>query len=685
MPYRSEIDGLRALAVLPVLLFHAGVPGFAGGFVGVDVFFVISGYLITTLVLRALAEGRFSLWDFYERRARRILPAFVATIVLTAPVAVAWMQPWELEAHGRAVLAAALSVSNILFWREAGYFSAAAEEKPLLHTWSLGVEEQFYVLFPLLLLALWRRPRLLPWVFGGVALLSFGLAEVMARRDPDAAFYLLPFRAWELLAGALVALAVPRLRAGVRGEGALAGLGLALVLGPVVLLDGSAPFPSVAGLLPVAGAALVILCARPGTAVARLLSWRPLVGIGLVSYSSYLWHQPLFALARVRLDAEPSLLVMLGLCVLSLGVGALSWALVEQPFRRPGGGLLPTRRAALRVSAGALAGLALAGGAGWRTDGLLHLKTDAVQRAHLDSARPSPKRAACHTGGAGFTDPARACTYFGGTVSWAVLGDSHAVELSYGLARALEPRGIGLRHLSFSGCAPSWGRGGRTPCAAWTDRAVAGLIADPGIGTVVVSYRLHMHLARAATGGRADVEAGTQAAVAEAYRGMLAALSRAGKRVVVVLQAPELPHPMRELAMAVAASGRGVAEGFAGRNAGAAPGGSGEPGDRDAGAGGLAGGPVGGWLAGLDRAAWEARRQAAPLPAGAVPVGVAVLDPTELFCDAVTCVAASGGVSYYFDDNHLSVAGAEVVARALLAALDAAGTDGPSAALSPGR
>jgi len=209
--YRPEIDGLRAVAVVPVILFHAGFAAFSGGFVGVDVFFVISGFLITRILIADLGAGRFSLLDFYDRRARRILPALVFVILAILPLAWLWMTPDEALSFGRSIVAVTLFVSNVLFWREMDYFSPAAEEQPLLHTWSLAVEEQFYLLFPLVLLVAWRLGRRGPagLVVAG-ALASLVLSEWGWRTYPDAAFYLAPTRAWELLAGAAVALHLSR-------------------------------------------------------------------------------------------------------------------------------------------------------------------------------------------------------------------------------------------------------------------------------------------------------------------------------------------------------------------------------------------------------------------------------------------------------------------------------------------
>lgn len=332
MKYRPEIDGLRSVAVLPVILFHAGVGIFSGGYVGVDIFFVISGYLITTIILSQIIAGRFSLLEFYSRRSRRILPALFLVIACTIPLAFLLMLPSQFNDFSQSVAAVTIFASNILFWKESGYFAAAAELKPLLHTWSLAVEEQYYVLFPLLLLGLWRlgaRPALM--VLGVIFGASLIASQFLSTRAPDANFFLLLSRAWELLAGSLCAIWI--LKRGRSGHALASTLGLGLILASIFLYDGDTPFPSVYALAPVAGTALIILFADGGTPVGRLLAMRGPVFIGLISYSAYLWHQPLFALARLASPDHPPMAVMMALAALSIGLAFLSWKYVEQPTR----------------------------------------------------------------------------------------------------------------------------------------------------------------------------------------------------------------------------------------------------------------------------------------------------------------------------------------------------------------
>jgi len=345
MKYRPEIDGLRTVAVVPVVLFHAGLPGFAGGYAGVDIFFVISGFLITTLLMEDLRHDRFSILRFYERRARRILPALILVVAAATLAALLTLPPPRIEEYGASMIATALFGANIYFWRTTDYFATAADERPLLHMWSLAVEEQFYIVFPLLLFLLWRWRRSTSGAtfgatFLGLAALSFALAVVSAGWKPVANFYLPMTRAWELLAGSLVALALrgaPPARTAAAPW--LAGLGLILVLGALVGIDDTTPWPGAWTMVPVLGTALILAFVQADCPAGRLLGWRPMVWIGLLSYSIYLWHQPLLVFARIAASGHPSPTVMGGLALATLPLSWLTWRFVERPFRtRPAQG-----------------------------------------------------------------------------------------------------------------------------------------------------------------------------------------------------------------------------------------------------------------------------------------------------------------------------------------------------------
>jgi peptidoglycan/LPS O-acetylase OafA/YrhL len=336
MKYRAEIDGLRALAVLPVILFHAGFEWFSGGFVGVDVFFVISGYLITTIIISEMAEGKFSIVNFYERRARRILPALFFVMAACLPFAWLWLTPSDLKDFGQSLVAVSTFSSNILFWLESGYFDTAAELKPLLHTWSLAVEEQYYILFPIFLMLTWRLG--IKWILillSIVFFISLGIAQWGAYNSPTAAFFLLPTRGWELLVGVFAAFYLKyntHLKSHSLNQ-ALSLLGFCLIVYSIIAFDETTPFPSLYALVPTIGTGLLILCTVPKTLVHKLLSLKFIIGIGLISYSAYLWHQPLLAFARHRLLGEVSELTLIALCLISLVLAWFSWKFVEAPFR----------------------------------------------------------------------------------------------------------------------------------------------------------------------------------------------------------------------------------------------------------------------------------------------------------------------------------------------------------------
>lgn len=340
MKYRREIDGLRALAIVPVILFHAGFVGFSGGYVGVDVFFVISGYLITTILAAELNNNAYSIVNFYERRARRILPALFVMLAVTLPIAYGLLNPADLRAYAKSLLGSVLFLANVTAYMQSGYFDAASDIKPLMHLWSLAIEEQYYVLFPVLLAFLWKfRQAKVMAVVTLISAISLLTAEIKLNKDASIAFFYLHSRAWELGVGALLALmmqasAKPKIldiRASVRQVLALGGL--AMIVYAIVSFDKGMRFPGVSALVPVLGAVFVIAFATPETWAGKLLGARWLVGVGLISYSAYLWHQPIFAFARYQSPNHLGQPVLMGLIFLTGAIAYLSWRFVEAPFR----------------------------------------------------------------------------------------------------------------------------------------------------------------------------------------------------------------------------------------------------------------------------------------------------------------------------------------------------------------
>jgi len=340
MNYRPEIDGLRAVAVLAVIGFHAGLPALPGGFIGVDVFFVISGYLISSLILEQKVKQSFSLIHFYERRARRILPALFTVLFCCIPLAWMWLLPADMKSFSQSLVAISIFASNILFWRTSGYFDSTSELKPLMHTWSLSVEEQFYIIFPTLILLLWPLGK--KWVLRILmilSLISLGTAQVFIISEPSPTFYLLPTRAWELLLGGVVALTFPQIKIAALNKGmlfthhCLAFIGLALILYSLTQFSAITPWPSLYSLMPVIGVSLILLFAHSKGWVFRLLSHPFIVSIGLISYSAYLWHYPLFSFARHLTFNQPSALLLILLTGLTLLLSYASWKWIETPFR----------------------------------------------------------------------------------------------------------------------------------------------------------------------------------------------------------------------------------------------------------------------------------------------------------------------------------------------------------------
>lgn len=342
--YRADIDGLRGIAVLGVVLFHLNF-GAPGGFVGVDVFFVISGFLITRLILKAQDQDRFSLVEFWRRRIRRLMPAAMAMLAGTLLIGAWLLYPYDFYVLCKSALAQAAMISNIFFESHLDYFAGPAELHPLLHTWSLAVEEQFYLLFPLLLIALRKgsprrgenkRLRSLAFILGIIGAVSLTLAAFQLSHDPPKAFFMLPPRAWELLVGAGLAIApLPAADSKRLRFELLSFAGLAAILWCFIQYNTTMAFPGAAALPPCLGTAAVIYAGScQSTRVSRWLSWRPLVGLGLISYSLYLWHWPIAAYAHYAYGARLSLELKLGLLPLMVAMGCLSWRFVETPFRQ---------------------------------------------------------------------------------------------------------------------------------------------------------------------------------------------------------------------------------------------------------------------------------------------------------------------------------------------------------------
>lgn len=623
--YRADIDGLRAIAVCSVLLFHAGF-GFApGGFVGVDVFFVISGYLITSIILSEVDRGQFSFLNFYERRIRRIAPAL--TVVVTVSIAIGWfvLTPYDYRHFGRSVIAAAAFYSNFYFESKTGYFAPAAETQPLLHTWSLGVEEQFYLLAPGFILLLARFRQLRNPLFMGVLGLSFAISAYGVAEGRSSAFYLLPSRAFELMIGMALALGIlpPIRRIGLR-QAAGAG-GLALIIIAVCFYSAEMAFPGAAALLPCLGAALLIQsgCAED-TGTYRLLAVKPMVFVGKVSYSLYLWHWPLLAYAAYEFEEalQPHhRLVLLGL---AFALSVLTYVWVEQPVRR--GRLFPTRLSVYSAGTASLLCCLAFTAITDVTRGLperLSPEAAAFARAlpgkyaTLSECLPASPAGTCLIGNA---DVAIQPTF----VLW---GDSHSRMLSKALADVARKNGMVGYAVITSGCPPVLvpnGFGGAAEECAQSARQFLEIInSEPQIQNIILASRWRVYA------GKLPDDSFGQAVLETVHR-----VRGPGRTVTIIGPVAELPfHLPKTMTKALM---RGEERDFS-----------------------------------VPFAAFKAQQSATLETLGELDwlPRIRVLYPHFTLCHAERCRTVENGQPLYVDSNHLSPRGAAALIGLLEEAL----------------
>ena len=657
--YRPDIDGLRAVAVAIVVLFHAFPDFCRGGFVGVDVFFVISGYLITGNILAGIEANKFSYLDFYARRFRRIVPALV--VVLAAVLALGWflLLPLEFLDLSRHTIAGSTFTSNILLLMQTGYFDTASDLKPLLHLWSLGVEEQYYIVWPAMLVLAYktRVNKLAAIAILGAA--SFAFMLIAPQAD---AFFLLPARFWELLLGGALAWctlergpALARLRdwlshAGPtpRALGAAAGaLAVALLAVAVIALNKSTPYPGWNALLPTLAAALII-ASGPGAWLNRtVLANRAAVTLGLMSYPLYLWHWPLLSFARIVAGETPPVWLRALLVAVSLLLAWATWQLIEIPVRQKLLGAIHTgrqRKAALYAAAASLALLLVASDTAVRFRILPHMPgSEDVGQATWQIQLTQMFADGYSTDAVCTSNENCAATAPRPTI--AVYGDSHAEHFFPGLAAALP--GEGWLLLSRSACPPvanievRQGDASRD-CAAWNRRAVAYLTGDTGIGTVVLASLATPYfdgLAQSAYSRDglfkigSDVYAGSLPDIF--YLGLsqtIRSLLDAGKHVVLVVDNPEFPFDIGTCARSDLLGGL-----FASMKNCVLP-----------------------------RRAFDDRISIYSAMLGRIKnefPQLAIYDPTSLICDRSACSPWHGDRLLYRDRDHLSLYGSDFVGR----------------------
>ena len=635
--YRPDIDGLRAIAVLAVVLYHYGIGGLSGGFVGVDVFFVISGFLITGIIHKEMQQGRFTLAGFYERRARRIFPALFAMLLATLVAGWWLLLPSDLANLGQASVATILFVSNVLYMLRSGYFDSSSDFNPLLHTWSLGVEEQFYIGLPILMMLVARFwSRGLGKVLVLCAVLSFVACVLIQPKVAKAVFFMSPFRAWELLLGALLGIgAVPAIRhQGLREVTAV--VALAALLGAIAFMHEGIDFPGWKAAIPVTATALLLLVGSSGgSRISRVLAWKPLVFIGLISYSLYLWHWPLLVLVKYSNGMEPlSPAVSFGLLVAALLLAVASYYLIERPFRKTHGNAVhasPQRVFALSAVTAlvlCVGGYSFVKGGGFPqrvpepVAALDRERAPVIPYKECDGKPVSMEHAACRIGAEGNNDVAL------------VWGDSWALAWAPAMDEVLKREGRPGVLAVRSACAPLPGVNNRkSPTCLERNVQVMEWIRQNRPGRVYLI---------AAWSGWANIEGaypledvsglqGNDRIFAAAYPRTLEAIRSYVKDIVVIGPTPGAPAAL-PYRMALAEW-----------NANNSP-------------------PR------VTRKDFEARSLGFWQVAKRHVADVQMIDPAPWFCDQVACryLSETGGGLLYRDGHHLSLMGANYVAQHLI-------------------
>jgi peptidoglycan/LPS O-acetylase OafA/YrhL len=569
--YRPEIDGLRALAIVPVILFHVGIPGFTGGYIGVDVFFVISGFLITGILLDALDNNRFSLWHFYDRRIRRILPVLFTVLAVTTIASWKLLFPDEFTNFGKSLFSTALFYANYHFMHDTGYFALSADSKPLLHMWSLAVEEQYYVLFPVFIYIIYRycRHYIIP-VTLFLCVLSLIYSILLTSHTIDHAFYSAPARAWELMTGSFLAVLTSRSSGNIVSKShfknGLALLGLFLIVAPIFLYSESTIFPGVGAIPPVLGAALILYATRTAqNPVTWVLSLPVVRFIGLISYSLYLWHWPILVLYKLRAVEYIGMAEKFSLIAAIYVIATLSWYFVESYFRK-GAKKAPPRRV-VSIGVGVLLVCACGGAVLALSTGLPGRFSPEVHRI-LAVRKDVPSSVDCQPLAPDDEKGLQLCA-LGDTAKpphFAVWGDSHGEALLPAISAAATKAGASGIAFVRGGCPSLVGarqaRADYADCDKSAERFMIWLAENPQLKQVILASRWALY----ASGKRFKNEPGPAVFItdnenpAPSFANNLQVFERelsrtlerlvqAGRKVVVITQVPEIEYNV-PLAMA---------------------------------------------------------------------------------------------------------------------------------------
>lgn len=634
MGFRTDINGLRAIAVISVVLFHFNAAWLPGGFAGVDVFFVISGFLMTGIIFKGLENSSFSVMHFYLSRANRIIPALAVLCLILLALGWFYLAPLQYKELGKHTASSIGFISNIIYWKESGYFDASSHEKWLLHTWSLSVEWQFYIIYPLVLVAMKRfmSVQVMKWIILAGSVIGFVFCVVATYKWANPSYYLLPARAWEMMVGGVAYLFPFDFKEKTKIK--LETLGVALILISCAFISEDYLWPGYLALVPVLGAFLIIHTNRNSS---LLTSNFIMQKIGLWSYSIYLWHWPI-VVALYTFNNKDHSYIYFGIS-LSIFLGFLSYRFVECKFKNIG----EIKFKALFTNKPVIMACLIAS-----ISVIIFFYNGLSIRPSLDSnlititsnIKPSPFRSHCHTSGSKYREPKDACTYHNENVTWATIGDSHTVELAYALADSIDKSNEGIKHFSYSGCIPSYGQPKEfSECAEWTNESFDEIVRNKTIKNVLINYRYSAAL-------YGDNESSypslpnkntehKRTLILQSINQLIFDLAKVKSYVFVFMPIPEL---------GLSVSNR-LSKEF------------------------ITGGSITN-VKGVNVSYYDNRNGHIlnHFKSTIYPDNVVFIDPTVSFCDEYICYAVKNGVPLYFDDDHPSVEGAKLLINELMIA-----------------
>ena len=644
LEYRTDIDGLRAIAVLAVVLNHVGIAGFTGGYIGVDVFFVISGYLITAIIVHEIEAGTFTFKKFYERRIRRLIPALSGMVMFVLPASFILFDVERLQQVGKSLIATILFYSNINFWMEAGYFDAPSQLKPLLHTWSLAVEEQFYIIFPLLMILLTRRAKTKRnLILMTIASISLGFSIYQVNQSASEAFYLAHFRIWELLIGALLALQLIPTISSKATNNFVGSLGAILVGVPIFLYRDSTPFPGLAAIPPVLGTALIIFSGTTGESrVSKVLGFPSLVFIGRISYSLYLWHWPLIIFSKYYLIRPMTLMERFIVVAITLIISTLSWRYIETPFRSQ---KTFNTKSIYTFAAGSMSMILLLSGVVYFFDGFLGTTGLAIPSRYEEKEKQW-LLTECDINAIDDPEEIRTCKIGENTetATFMIWGDSHARTYGKPINDAAKENGLAGVITYAKGCPPLLGmiiepKHGDVPCNTYNDMVIDYLRTHPEIKTVFLASRTVIFLEGSPykqeegpyyriidIQNETSVNTNPKALLQTGFDRTVTTLQAMGRKVIIIVPVPEVGYDVPSANYIALRTRRDTNNIIA---------------------------PT------LDEYLTRSQRTRDVLNNLKQNQGVQLIEPWNMLCNEYICKVSIDGIPLYADDDHLSVFGAE--------------------------